>query len=183
MAASATDVVTLADLKRELRLDPADASQDDVLTLHIEDAVSYVAAYVAAPLVDREAVEWMERPAPAEPLLLHRQHVKAVGVRYWSAAGALRSEPDGQIAPADLGRITPVGRVYTEVWPPAAGWPAVHDGSRLRVAATIGLDLDAASKGIRQAVICYARGRYDGAYAEAQDAIFALLAPWRTVGR
>ena len=81
MAAAATDVVSLAALKRELRLDPDDTTEDTALTAQIEEAVSYVAAYVRAPLVDMEVVEWVRRPHyPEQPLVLNWRHVKAARI-------------------------------------------------------------------------------------------------------
>ena len=53
MAATATDIVSLDEIKFELRFDSTDdGSQDDMLTAQIEAAVSFVSREISRPLLD-----------------------------------------------------------------------------------------------------------------------------------
>ena len=53
MAATATEIVSVADIKRELRFDDSDdGSQNDMLTAQIEAAVSFVSREISRPLLD-----------------------------------------------------------------------------------------------------------------------------------
>lgn len=181
MASAATDILSLAALKRELRLDPAETCEDEILTAQIQDAVSWVSRYLWAPLVDRTVVEWCIRPSDAaQEVGVELRAVKSASVRYWSPAGDLREEPDGAIATAALGRITwdPQGR--TNIWPPAGGWPVVLHASELEVSVVQGLDITPETTGLRQAVVLYARARYDGHVDDrVHDACYTLMSPWR----
>ena len=56
--ATAAEIVSLADIKRELRFDDSDdGSQDDMLTAQIEAAVSFVSRETSRPLLDGAADE------------------------------------------------------------------------------------------------------------------------------
>ena len=58
MAAMAAEIVSLDEIKRELRFDDSDdGSQDDMLTAQIEAAVSFVARETSRPLLDGAADE------------------------------------------------------------------------------------------------------------------------------
>lgn len=183
MAGAATDVLSLAALKRELRIDPAETCEDEILSAQLQDAVSWVGSWLWAPLVDRTVVEWCIRPSDAAaPVLIERHSVKSASIRYWSSAGDLREEPDGAIAAAALGRIAWDPQGVTEIWPPADGWPTVLHASELEVSVVHGLDITPETMGLRQAVIVYARARYDGHVDDhVHDACFTLMAPWRAI--
>ena len=63
MAATATKIVSLDAIKRELRFDSTDdGSQDDMLTAQIEAAVSFVAREISRPLLDEGDDEADEVP-------------------------------------------------------------------------------------------------------------------------
>ena len=185
MAGAPTDILSLDVLKRELRLDPSDTSEDEVLTAQLQDAVSWVGSWLWAPLVDRTVLEWCNRPSDAaSPIAVPRRHVKSASIRYWSAAGDLREQPDGAIAAAALGRLAWDPQGETDIWPPAGGWPAVLRGSELEVSVVQGLDITPETMGLRQAVVLYARARYDGYVDDrVHDACFTLMSPWRAIRR
>ena len=63
MAVTATEIVSLDAIKRELRFDDGDDdSQDDLLTAQIEAAVSFVSREISRPLLDEGNDEADEVP-------------------------------------------------------------------------------------------------------------------------
>ena len=129
MAATATEILSLDALKRELRIAADEHDHDDLLVGQIGSAVAFVGRFLRAPLVDTAETHRCARPGDERPLALRADAVQSMSaVRYWSAGAALREAPDGTIAVADLGRRVQVGRSFC-VWPPADGWPEVETGS------------------------------------------------------
>ena len=181
MADTATEVVTLDEIKAELRIDAAVSDHDALLTGHIEAAVSFVARHVDAPLVDVAETIYAPRPSGASlPVSFRVLAVKSVeSVKYWTPASALRDDPDGAVAKGDLGRLVSEGR-HNLLYPPADGWPEALQGSLLAVQVKRGLAIDATTKALKQAVVLCVRQFYDG-YREIRptEAFYALIAPWR----
>ena len=54
MATAATDIVSLDEIKRELRIGATDNSQHDLLTAQIEAAVSFISREISRPLLEGE---------------------------------------------------------------------------------------------------------------------------------
>ena len=85
-------------------------------------------------------------------------------VKYWTAAGSLRAEPNGSIAVGTLGRM--VEYFGYVIYPPAAGWPLVLDNSLIEIGVTRGQDTPEA---LRAAVILCVRQFYDGYRLDSPD--------------
>ena len=189
MAAAGTDIVSLNEIKTELRLGgdtdgsrAAYTERDDLLTAQIDAAVSFVSKSISSPLVD--VTETLHIPPQQGVLALWfpARHVKSLGdpIRYWSPSGALRDEPDGTIAVSDLGRRFQRTEHMYEIWPPADGWPETLGNSLLQIQLKRGLDLDDTTQALKQAVILCVRQLFDG-YREIRptEAFYALITPWR----
>ena len=189
MAATAEGVVSLAEIRTELRIPSGETSFDGMLRFQIPDAVSWVEWQTHLPLVDRTELFYLGG-AGSTPVLLPAPFIREVTrVRYWSPDGALRSDPDGTIAVSDLGRtqVQPPrsGRLDggLAVWPPAAGWPSVLGGSALEFRVRRGFVLTAETRGVRSPVIAAVRQLHDGSTVIRNTlAMDALLSPWRYYG-
>ena len=180
MAATALEVVSAEEIKRELRLEVSDSDQDELLESQIAAAVSLVARQISTPLVDVTETIHVPRPPADQPLCFRALAVKAVlQIHYWTPAGALRDPADGMIDKAELGRRVSRDRSNT-LYPPPAGWPEILDGSLLALKVKRGLELSAQTKALKQAVILCVRQFYDG-YREIRptEAFYALIAPFR----
>ena len=178
MAATATDVVSLAEIKAELRIGVDD--HDELLTSQIAAAVSFVSREIDAPLLDVTETIYVPRPLRLRPVTFRARAAKVVeAVEYWTASSSLRMPPDGRIDGAHLGRRE-FDDVAVVVYPPVDGWPEVLPGSMLVVEVVRGIDIDASNQALKQAVILAVRQFYDG-YREIRptEAFFALIAPFR----
>ena len=178
-SATALDFLPLAEMKRNLRIEPGDTSQDDLIEGNIEEAISFIERRASRVIVNQSKVLNLIPPASSMTLLLlPGRDILSVGeVKYWTTSGALRDDPNGT--------VTGLGRFFNSVntsqnsyvYPPTAGWPEVLSDSCLQV--TVNLGLDDPPAGIKSAAILVARQLYDG-YAEIRPtaAFEALLAPW-----
>ena len=180
MATNALDIVSLATMKSELRIELVETSHDTLLTGLIANAVSFVSRPLRVPLLDRAEGFRCSRPSDsATPIVLPTDGVRSVGsIRYWTATGSLRESPNGTIAVGTLGRL--VARFGFDIYPPADGWPVVLDNSLIEIVVTRGMDTPAA---LRSAVVLCVRQLYDG-YREIRptEAFDAMIAPWRDHG-
>ena len=178
------DILTVAAMKRELRIDAAEDKHDALIASQIAGAASWVSQHLGQPVVEQTDSFDVAPPAAADdPLVVPVwSGAELVTVRYWSTSGALRLDPDGELLPADLGRVAELLR-RTAIWPPAAGWPAVLPRSAFEVTVRRGLDLEAHRwLGVRQSIILLCRQLY-GAYPmmRADNATYALLRPYRRI--
>ena len=177
MAATALDIVSLATMKSELRIPAAEPDHDVLLTGQIAAAVSFVSRFLRVPLVDLAVTFRCSRPSyAAAPIVLSSAGVRSVSsVKYWTAAGSLREEPNGSIAVGTLGRM--VEYCGFAIYPPAGGWPLVLDNSLIEIGVTRGQDTPEA---LRAAVILCVRQFYDG-YRRIRptEAFFALIRPFQ----
>ena len=184
MAATALDILSLDSAKRELRVEKTDAFDARIIE-EIGAAVDFVERELGRPLIDVHEALPVHPPAAGDelPVELRATDVATVGdVSYWTPAGALRLDPDGTVARADLGRVL-IGDNEVVAYPPVGGWPAVLPGSKLRVAVTRAFDV-AAHPSVRQAVISALRNFYNGATEiMVRNAVFHLLRPWRRLAR
>ena len=86
MVATALDVVSLDEMKSELRISTDELSQDGLLTGHIQSAVSFVSSHISLPLVDQTIRIFSYRPSLNDPAVLGARAVKSVStVKYWGA--------------------------------------------------------------------------------------------------
>ena len=107
MAATTEAVLSVAELRRELRIGIEDTNPETAALVEAQrdSAVSAVSKYLAAPLVDTTETLRPSRPDDATaPLVLIAAGAALVSLRYWSPSGALRLDPDGAIPLAELGR-------------------------------------------------------------------------------
>ena len=176
-------VVTLARMKMELRIDAGGTDHDTLIEAQIAGAASWVSTHLGQPVVEEEST-YPAVPVPSDhdaPIVLPVWEGATVQrIAYWSTAGALRLEADGELLPAALGRTSEHQR-RTAIWPPAAGWPAVLPGSAFAVTVLRGLDLEAHRwRGIEQAIILLCRQLYQGyPMMRGDNATYALLRPFR----
>ena len=177
MAADALDIVSLDAMKSELRIPATEADHDTLLTGQIAAAVSFVSRHLRVPLLDRDETFRCSRPSyAAAPIVLATAGVRSVSsIKYWTAAGTLREEPDGLIVVTTLGRM--VEYCGFVIYPPAAGWPLILDDSVIEIVVTRGQDTPEA---LRAAVILCVRQFYDG-YRRIRptEAFYALMQPYR----
>lgn len=180
MAARATSVLSVADLKRELRIPDDDDQHDDLLTGHIQAAVSFVGRFTRAPLVDRVETHRFLNPGDDMPVALRADYVQSISdIRYWDEGTALRLAADSVIDVADLGRREQQGRYFC-IWPPADGWPPTAARSMLEVDLTRSITLTAQTMSLKQAVVLCCRMLYAGEpLIKPTAAMYALIFPWR----
>lgn len=189
MAVSATDILSLTELKDELRINYAGHTSDDnLLTGIIAHAVDVVSEDTGLPLVDKLYDAYA--PFPVENFHPLRICVKdfvfdvnnaAHTIKYWSSANTLQSLPDGGILSSNLGRIVHVPEgllIYSTV-----GWPTdVLTDSNAEVIGSVGIDIDLIPQGIKAAVIIMARHLYSGdAEFPARSSYDRLIHPYRRV--
>ena len=161
MAASNDDILTVEQLKQELRIPPSTTSQDDLLQRQIDAAISFIGNEQRAPLIDQSETIRLEPVAGDSPLVFASVGVKAITeIRYWTPSVTLRDAPNGTIAPGDLGRLVP-DRRFASVHGPVDGWPEVLSDSRFEVVFVRGIE-DALIPAYRGAVVTYCRHVYDG---------------------
>ena len=180
MAASALDVLSLAEARLQCRADDG-AEIDMLLTASIEGAVSYVSRMTGTPLVDSNQI-FNVLPATKDYLILPTRDVKGIErIRYWRTTGSLRLEPQGSVSVLQLGRTEELEDGRTRVWGPASGWPTgILEGSCFVVTALVGFDIDDQSKALREAVILMTRQFFENPdRLESDFAVVALLDPWK----
>lgn len=161
MAETTDDILTLDQIKAELRIPPGVTSQDALLQSQIDAAIAFISQEQPAPLID-ETVTIQVHPVTGNcPLLFAAVGLKSItGINYWTPAASLRDAPDGTIAGADLGRVV-ADRRRPSVYPPASGWPVALDGSRFEVVFVRGIE-DALIPAYRGTCITFCRHVYDG---------------------
>ena len=185
MVTKAVEVVSVADIKAELRITDYNG-HDSLLSNQIAAAVSFVSRSTTRTILEETRKVQCLLPLTLTPIRLRLFDIISVeAFKYWSADGALRDDTDGTLEVDDLGRrgyldpTAPVPRY--EIWPPADGWPEALPASRAQITLKFGID-DAADipPSLRQAVILGVRQLYDG-YREIRptEAFYALIAPWR----
>ena len=165
MAASATDIISVARIKDELRIPAGTDSQDTLLESQIEAAVSYVSHPLRGPLVDRSETYYLPPIRGEGPLIFASPLMKSLTeIKYWTPTGALRLDPDGTIARSDLGRLHVERYDWQthEVFPPVGGWPETLADSLIELTVVRGMDITPETVALRSAVILCVRQLYDG---------------------
>ncbi len=181
---NAIEVVSLAQIKAELRLDADDTSQDDLLTQQVGAAVEFISGVIDRPILAESKVLYCPPPVAGSkaPLYIRGDSLTGISsIKYWTADGELRSEPDGTIEPADLGRFVSGHVSPNAIYPPVTGWPAALQGSCYEVNAT--RQFTRYAMGLPQAVILCVRQFYNG-YREIRptEAFYALIEQYRYYG-
>ncbi len=178
MPASALEIITLAQLKDELRIPQDETDQDTMLTRQIESAVTYVATRTALPLVDtNETVRGVPLGSDCPICLgVQRGALEVLEFKYWETTQNYGATPMGDVAVADLGRLELREGSYAWLYPPATDWPDALDGSHFRVKIKRGLDT--VPPNLAQAAVLQARILYNGGAMQGeQEAVDRLLAP------
>ena len=187
MAATALDIVSVPDMKEELRIPGATTSQDALLKRQIESAVSYCQHSLRAPLVD---VVDVYRLTPVSgttaPLIFAGPALKSVeNLEYWTPAGSKIDDPDGSILPADLGRL--VHELYDwqthALYPTSSGWPETLPDTVFLLSAKRGIDITPETAALRSATILLVRTLYGGYRAiRSNEAFLEILQPFKSRG-
>ena len=161
MAASNDDILTVEQLKMELRIPASTISQDDLLQRQIDAAISFISNEQRAPLIDESETLRLEPATGDNALSFAAVGVKSVTeIRYWTPSSSLRDAPDGTIAVADLGRVV-ADRRCVSVYGPSSGWPEVLSDSRFEVEFVRGIQ-DELIPAYRGTCITFCRHAYDG---------------------
>ena len=187
MAASATDVLSVSDMKEELRIPGATTSHDDLLERQIESAVSFIQVSLRAPLVDEVDVYRLEPVAGMrEPLIFGAPALKRIeNLEFWTTSGSSISDPDGHIDGADLGRLA-FGQYDWQthgLYPTSSGWPDTLPDTAFQLTVTRGIDITPETAALRSATILLVRQLYDG-YRQIRpnEAFLRILAPFKSRG-
>ena len=169
----AQEFLPLARVKQELRLDPLDVEQDELLRAQIASATSWVSRAVGSPILDETITRYLR--------LAGRQYV-SFREPYWRQTVAV-THSDGSVSvPTTERRIG----VETIIFPPAVGgWPRLDDDTdAFRFDLLCGLDMASAdAPGLAQAAILGVRQLFDGVAAIRPDnATDAILRPFTEAG-
>ena len=181
MVASATNIVSVADMKTELRIDETEFDHDLLIAAHIAAAVSWAEGTTGVPWVDRPASVAAVPPRdPKDPVpLLPFTIAIASASFYLPGVDAINGEPSGVMSMSDFGRFD---KSTSLLWPADGGWPAAVADSEYLFDITLGTDLLPTPPAIRAAVILVTRHLYDGYGAiKPGNAAFHLVAPYRSV--
>ena len=162
--ATLDEILTLSDLKRELRI--RSAFHDPLLERHRASAIGHVSALISRPLVSRSGVELLaDAPCRGDDILVFRARdvVGAGGalpVHYRAQASARGPARDATI---DAGGVA-VSAGAVEAWPPADGWPAMRAEVGVGVIVDVGVasEVVAAHPQWGQAAVLVARELYEG---------------------
>ena len=140
MAASTDDILTLAQLKAELRIPLETTSQDDLLRSQIASGISLLSHDLPAPLLDESKTVSVAPGTGQNPVAFAASGLREITeIKYWTPAVTLRDAPDGTIAGSDLGRVHRGDRRSASVYPPAIGWPNVLRNSYFEIVYISGL--------------------------------------------
>ena len=143
MASGASDIVTLARMKTELRIPATITDHDLIIEGQINSAISWVSESTGHPLIDVTKNVY-ECPYGDEPILISTHFAKSLTrIKYWDADGDLNSAPNMTLSGATLqNRIFGIASIY----PPATGWPDILTGSRFEITIVEGFDITVASE-------------------------------------
>ena len=183
MAETLDQILSIEDLKGELRIPDRVTSMDSTLESQRLTAVNFVSQHIGVPLLDRaETVNSIRPEDPEHPLVLRVRGVRSVArVDLWTPAGELRLAPNQRYNAGDLGRLVAShDRFY--LWPPVGGWPEILQGSFIEVTVIRGLDFsdhEHEHMALRHAVVLVCRQLFDG-YTQIRptEAFFSIIEPF-----
>ena len=177
MVEAATDILSLARLKRELRVPSTDTSRDTMLTEQIKSSASWVEDYEGAVYVDRTFTVWSAFEGKYEPLELERNRLRTISkVRYWEPDQSLNEAPAGETLEWGRYEQHPGYEYLSRLWPPDAGWPDTIDVPVVHMLIDGVIGIDIIPDRIPQAMILFCRHLFNG-YGEMRPghAAFRLL--------
>ena len=170
MASSAIDIVSVADAKKQLRIDEDSSDNDEIVRETIESAVDFIDNALIVPLID--VTFDIELPYPKDkesPVFFNRDFITTVtSVKYWSNGANGSSSPDQVVETADLGRVVKRQNekfketFISAVYPPSTGWVEWNVGEWTPFQASVALGITTVPRTIRQAIIAIMRRMYDG---------------------
>ena len=181
MAASVTDIISLDEMKTELRLPTDIHDHDGMITSQMKAAASFLSRYISVPLIDVTEIVYGKPKKSDMPIPIEARALKEVSrIRYWSENGALRTDPTESVDTNDIGRIDSKDEPWNLVYPPASGWPDRLENSLFELQVVRGIDIDDETEALKQALVLLVRQLYDGFHEfTATNAVMALIAPWR----
>ena len=174
MAATATDVVTLDEVKSYLGLSSA-TEHDVMLERQIQAACEFVSEHLGRYVLDVPIEESISITSLKDPVLTKQIDIKAgsVSLLTWTNPANVTIEPDLEIT--DLGRITE--RALGTYIYPKSEWKKT---GQYFIRMTVGLKEDKIPSAIKESIVLVVRQLYDGYKTITdKDAIFILLAPFR----
>lgn len=183
MATEATDILSLADAKLQLRADDGIADVDNLVTQAVKSAVGYIEKETGLPLIERQDVYEAPMRGKSLAVIVRARHITAVTeVKYWQTSQEAREEPTGDVPVANLGRRKE-DRIkgWTLIWPPADGWPDMLGCSLIRFTVTRSYELnESKDEHLRQAIILMTRNFYDQPERfESDFAVNNLIRAWK----
>ena len=170
MAVSAIDIISVADARKQLRIDETGEDNDEIVLSAIEGAVDFIDNALVVPLIDVTFDVELAYPKDNEsPLYFDRDFIKSVtSVKYWSDGENGSSSPDQVVETADLGRVVKRQNekfretFISAVYPPSTGWVDWNVDASTPFQATVALGITTVPRTIRQAIIAIMRRMYDG---------------------
>ncbi len=165
MAANATDILSVANGKIQLKVDDdTDAEITALVTQAIESAVAHVADKTGFHLLRHDAT-FEARPSSLEDsglIPLPTLDIAAVsGIAFYQAGDAVTADPTGAVQPLPARWITRKG--WTLISAPAGGWPRNELDPKLPWIVTVSRDysLTQRDQDIMQAIVLMARQFYE----------------------
>ena len=193
--ARATDVLSLADAKADLRIEADETGHDDLITQQIAAAVDWVGAAIDAPLLTAEETLLVDFGSGSDiPIRVRVTNERALGsMRYWTLGQTYGEAPTGLLDLSQARTTRIPGSPYLYVYPPGGvAWPAAVSDYRQRGAwrnrggavglmeITRGLVVNRTiNPALRQAVMLLVRKLYDGIEPMSSPTLDRLLAPYR----
>ena len=167
--ATLDDVLSLADLRRELRI--RSTLNDALLERHRAAAIGHIEQRVDRSIVDRPSVS-VRAAAPGrdDEIIIFKvldaarftgdagANPAALSVRYRAAGAARGPARDSAI---DAGGVA-LERDRVQAWPPPAGWPAMREEVGVEVVVAVGMDAGDIRIEWGQAAVLIARELYEG---------------------
>ena len=183
--ATALDVLSVASLKAELRLEPDDdTTLDAQLEGYVKAAVEHIERYCERPILrttDKQVVRAGTTTGPIH--FWCPDGYQIVSVKYWPDKASLRLDPSETISVVSLGRRVWATRHpwWHSVWPSEDGWPESEDAYDCRFELSVyrGVDI-AKAESLRHAVILAARELWEGqSVIQGSRAMYTLADPYR----
>lgn len=170
MAASALDIVTVAQLKTAVRLVGDDAAHDELLTGLIQGAAVWIEEQCRIGVIDTPQFATAVAPGRNEPIEVAHRSLTIDNFHY-------RKTGRGTYTAATQAAVLTPGAGLTVVEPPAEGWPAAHlDVWYVRRTAA-----SSVPGAVRAAIMMLARDMYDlrGEIRPASWAVTQIIMPYR----
>ena len=157
------EIITPEEQKQEMRIPAAITDHDGRVERAFAQAVDIATKTTGIPILDRSERLWVSRPSDHyAALVMPIPYIREVErFQYWTVDGELRSEPDGTIVLAMLGRTQmerPADKAY--LWPPVDGWPAVLGETCFIITVKEGIEI--LPEGVKTGIILLAREIFDG---------------------